>query len=102
MGEFLPLDRLEQIYRALSYVGRWTEQIQERAVQLAGFVGNFALGTLAVVLGFFAFVAFVVDPPDDDPHLPIVRQLSVGSGVRCITGRELRLNAASSPNALLK
>lgn len=31
----LPLERLEQIYRALSYVARWTEQIQERLVQLA-------------------------------------------------------------------
>jgi DnaJ-domain-containing protein 1 len=31
----LPLDQLEQIYRALSYVSRWTEQIQERMVQLA-------------------------------------------------------------------
>jgi DnaJ-domain-containing protein 1 len=31
----LPLERLEQIYRTLSYVSRWTEQIQERVVQLA-------------------------------------------------------------------
>ena len=31
----LPLERLEQIYRVLSYVSRWTEQLQERAVQLA-------------------------------------------------------------------
>lgn len=31
----LPLDRLEQLYRATSYVTRWTEQIQERLVQLA-------------------------------------------------------------------
>lgn len=31
----LPLERLEQIYRILSYVARWTEQIQERVVQLA-------------------------------------------------------------------
>ncbi len=31
----LPLDRLEQIYRAMSYVARWTEQVQERIVQLA-------------------------------------------------------------------
>lgn len=31
----LPLERLEQIYRILSYVSRWTEQIQERVVQLA-------------------------------------------------------------------
>lgn len=31
----LPLDRLEEIYRSYSYVVRWTEQIQERLVQLA-------------------------------------------------------------------
>jgi hypothetical protein len=31
----LPLERLEQLYRVLSYVSRWTEQIQERVVQLA-------------------------------------------------------------------
>ncbi|MDQ6632865.1 MAG: hypothetical protein M3Y82_14100 [Verrucomicrobiota bacterium] len=31
----LPLERLEQIYRILSYVARWTEQIQERLVQLS-------------------------------------------------------------------
>ena len=31
----LPLERLEQVYRAMSYVARWTEQIQERVVQLA-------------------------------------------------------------------
>ena len=31
----LPLERLEQIYRALSYIGRWTQQLQERLVQLA-------------------------------------------------------------------
>lgn len=31
----LPLERLEQIYRSLSYVARWTEQLQERVVQLA-------------------------------------------------------------------
>ena len=31
----LPLERLEQLYRVLSYVSRWTEQIQERMVQLA-------------------------------------------------------------------
>jgi DnaJ-domain-containing protein 1 len=31
----LPLERLEQIYRVFSYVARWTEQIQERAVQLS-------------------------------------------------------------------
>ena len=31
----LPLDRLEQVYRALSFVARWTSQIQERVVQLA-------------------------------------------------------------------
>ena len=33
----LPLDRLEQIYRVLSYVARWTEQLQERVVQLSFF-----------------------------------------------------------------
>lgn len=31
----LPLARLEEVYRVLSYVARWTEQIQERVVQLA-------------------------------------------------------------------
>lgn len=31
----LPLERLEQIYRVFSYVARWTEQVQERNVQLA-------------------------------------------------------------------
>ena len=31
----LPLERLEQIYRAFSYVARWTSQLQERVVQLA-------------------------------------------------------------------
>ena len=31
----LPLERLEQIYRIFSYVARWTEQIQERVVQLS-------------------------------------------------------------------
>jgi DnaJ-domain-containing protein 1 len=31
----LPLERLEQIYRVLSYTSRWTEQLQERAVRLA-------------------------------------------------------------------
>ena len=31
----LPLERLEQIYRVFSYIARWTEQVQERAVQLA-------------------------------------------------------------------
>lgn len=31
----LPLERLEQIYRAISYITRWTGQIQERVVQLA-------------------------------------------------------------------
>jgi len=31
----LPLERLEQIYRAMSYVSRWMAQIQERVVQLA-------------------------------------------------------------------
>ncbi|MBL9126585.1 MAG: hypothetical protein JNL97_03005 [Verrucomicrobiales bacterium] len=31
----LPLARLEEIYRVLSYAARWTGQIQERLVQLA-------------------------------------------------------------------
>jgi DnaJ-domain-containing protein 1 len=31
----LPLGRLEEIYRVLSYVSRWTGQIQERLAQLA-------------------------------------------------------------------
>jgi DnaJ-domain-containing protein 1 len=31
----LPLEQLEQVYRRWSYVGRWTEQLQERLVQLA-------------------------------------------------------------------
>lgn len=31
----LPLDRLEEIYRAFSYVLRWTAQVQERLVQLS-------------------------------------------------------------------
>ncbi len=31
----LPLERLEQLYRGLSYVGRWTEQLRERLAQLA-------------------------------------------------------------------
>ena len=31
----LPLERLEQIYRSLSYIGRWSAQIQERLVQLS-------------------------------------------------------------------
>lgn len=31
----LPLERLEQVYRALSYVARWTEQLSQRVVQLA-------------------------------------------------------------------
>jgi curved DNA-binding protein CbpA len=31
----LPLERLEQIYRVFSYIARWTEQLQERVVQLA-------------------------------------------------------------------
>ena len=33
--KFLPLERLEQIYRTFSYISRWTSQLQERAVQLA-------------------------------------------------------------------
>lgn len=32
----LPLDRLEDLYRALCYVTRWQSQMQERLVQLAG------------------------------------------------------------------
>jgi curved DNA-binding protein CbpA len=31
----LPFERLEQIYRLLSYYGRWSEQLQERVVQLS-------------------------------------------------------------------
>lgn len=31
----LPLERLEQIYRSLSYVARWTGQVQERLVSVA-------------------------------------------------------------------
>ncbi|MBL9170706.1 MAG: hypothetical protein JNN07_23440 [Verrucomicrobiales bacterium] len=31
----LPLDKIEQIYRGLSYVSRWTEQIQQRLAELA-------------------------------------------------------------------
>lgn len=31
----LPLERLEQIYRVFSYIARWSEQIQDRTVQLA-------------------------------------------------------------------
>lgn len=31
----LPLERLEQVYRVFSYIARWTEQINERIVQLA-------------------------------------------------------------------
>jgi DnaJ-domain-containing protein 1 len=31
----LPLERLEEIYRRLSYLARWLEQIQERTVQLS-------------------------------------------------------------------
>ena len=33
--EALPLERLEQLYRVFSYIARWTEQIQERVVQLS-------------------------------------------------------------------
>lgn len=32
----LPLERLEDLYRALCYVTRWQSQMQERLVQLAG------------------------------------------------------------------
>ena len=31
----LPLERLEQMYRVLSYMARWAEQIQERLVRLS-------------------------------------------------------------------
>ena len=31
----LPLERLEQVCRVFSYMARWTEQIQERLVQLS-------------------------------------------------------------------
>jgi hypothetical protein len=31
----LPLDRLDQVYRRLSYVSRWIGQLQERVVQLS-------------------------------------------------------------------
>ncbi len=31
----LPMDRLTDVYRGLSYVARWTEQLQERLVRLA-------------------------------------------------------------------
>ncbi len=31
----LPVERLEQVYRVFSYIARWTEQIQERVVQLS-------------------------------------------------------------------
>jgi hypothetical protein len=31
----LPLERLEQVYRVFSYIARWSEQIQERTLQLA-------------------------------------------------------------------
>jgi hypothetical protein len=31
----LPLERLEQIYRSMSYVARWMSQLDERRVQLA-------------------------------------------------------------------
>ncbi len=31
----LPMERLEQIYRIFSYIARWSEQIQERVVQLS-------------------------------------------------------------------
>lgn len=31
----LPLERLEQVYRAMSYTARWTEQLQERFVRFA-------------------------------------------------------------------
>jgi hypothetical protein len=31
----LPLGRLEEVYRVLSYIARWSEQIRERMVRLA-------------------------------------------------------------------
>jgi DnaJ-domain-containing protein 1 len=31
----LPFQRLEQLYRELSYVGRWSDQVRERLVQLS-------------------------------------------------------------------
>lgn len=31
----LPLQRMEEIYRSISYISRWTDQIRERIVQLA-------------------------------------------------------------------
>jgi DnaJ-domain-containing protein 1 len=34
-NDSLPLDRLEQIYRALSFMTRWRNQVQERMAQLA-------------------------------------------------------------------
>jgi curved DNA-binding protein CbpA len=34
-GAALPLGRLEEIYRRLSYFARWTSQIQERALQIS-------------------------------------------------------------------
>ena len=34
-AEHLPLDRLERLYRELSYLTRWAAQIQERIVQLS-------------------------------------------------------------------
>ncbi|MBI4664585.1 MAG: hypothetical protein HY735_37815 [Verrucomicrobia bacterium] len=33
--EALPLDRLEQIYRVLSYLSRWSDQIQARLLELS-------------------------------------------------------------------
>ena len=31
----LPLERLEQLFRLMSFIARWTQQLQERAVQLS-------------------------------------------------------------------
>ena len=31
----LPLGRLEEVYREISFIGRWTDQIQQRIVQLS-------------------------------------------------------------------
>jgi DnaJ-domain-containing protein 1 len=32
---YLPLEKLDQAYRSFSYISRWTEQMQERIVQLS-------------------------------------------------------------------
>ena len=33
-ADALPLERLEQLYRLMSFITRWTQQLQERAVQV--------------------------------------------------------------------